>query len=143
MVAPVGTWAQRGWWRWHAWDTDAFADLRRYRHKPVLLQWQHRSGVPLGISQSWDVDDTGNLWGTFMLGATPPAQAAAELATDGVLGLSLGATATTDWLAVVGVDEWDPYAAAVDVGLRRRPHLLEVSLTKNPVFDDCKVAFVD
>lgn len=112
----------------------AFSEwIRTHNSAPLLLFHDNRSLSAI-IGKGTFREDAAGLWGTFTLRDTPDAQEAAQLATDGVLSLSIG------FQPRASIEHLDRLGTLTIT--RTACRLLEVSLTPTPAYADATVTAV-
>jgi HK97 family phage prohead protease len=107
--------------------------IRTHNSAPLLLFHDNRSLSAI-IGRGTFREDAAGLWGLFTLRDTPAAQEAAQLATDGVLSLSIG------FQPRASVEHMDRLGNLTVT--RTACRLLEVSLTPTPAYVDATVTAV-
>jgi phage prohead protease, HK97 family len=142
-AVPYDTWENVGWFleQHVAGSFERSTKGGSGKNAPLLLFHDNRSW-PVGHAESWTHESDG-MHGVWRLNATPEAQKAAQMASDGDLtGLSIGFQPIhSKWELV---DDWDPEADAdhMDRVSRLESRLIEVSITPTPAFQDAQVTLV-
>jgi hypothetical protein len=142
-VGSAGQWAARSF-AWEMFEDLNTAGGERFGPDPRSVFWCHRtrSEDTIGITRRLWFDDAGDLHAEVELGPTPEAQHVGALAAANMVGFSVGCRSeSTDLLAEVSPDEWDPLGVA-DLLVHRGNRVVEISATPSPLLSGTDVVRV-